>query len=830
MHSARSPAFREFYNPLTDYKSARPTLAVCFNSASGRTVFGLQPGSVSGGCRSAETRKGTGAAAAALESSQQVRAHELRGRDQNALSEVLELRHERAAPYTSGAATAASSPAGDDFILDWLDVRIGSREARRVVVAYVAPAISGGRAEAPADPEAAWHSISLFRRRAGVLARLGGADIITRQPLGMLVGWHWRGSASLPGIHRTVRMLARLQCLGGAVSCAIAVGQFLVDAKLGAREEGADGLLGGPLLQLISQQATAGGGEVHELASFAELRGAPSGHGIGKSNPTSVSRAEAEIEAAFFSLGRIRRLASVAAVAGMECDAALVAEIISADRDMVAGALQRLADLRLMTHFSVRHGGCFRFDDALVHQVAYAAIPARVRQRLHLAAAHALSAMPDQQPLRHRSAIAVATHFAEAGSLREAADWWRMAAMDAVVRSTPDQAIAILETAYRDLKTANGPVSRARWTDICRLLGTQLATVRGNAAPEVLAAYRHCLDGLPAAHGHAPPEFDAIWGVLGVHLTRGETAEAVLASRQLLALSRSQGDPARAMLAHRMIGLTELLLGNLSAARFHLVTALDLFDPKRDAALRYSYGSDQLAVAHTHLALMYAYLGDSAEADRHANHARSRMAVVRHAHTTAHVTGVLSLAYDVMGRRREASLMELGTSTVARFHGLPYWTAWAGIMRATGQLHEDPARALRELRQATAQYEATGARQLVPFALAKTAEACLRLGLGRQAESEAAAALACLQRTGIRLFEPHVTVVYARSMHATGRPVEAGRLHARAARSARRMRMRAIADTIENDLAAAAARAGDDPASLDAERLDPAAQAMIEAP
>ncbi len=676
-----------------------------------------------------------------------------------------------------GLTSARDAPACE-FALEWLDRKIGRCECRPLVLAYLAPAYASRATSTRANPadsaERLRRAALELHRRVKTASHVPEGRFVTPLSHGLLIAWHWSGDATLIEAHRLAESLTSRQWNNVAFSAGLAAGWVSLPDYRSTGCTSAD-YITGPIEELILCQAFASPGEVR-IAPFPHdlnvQRAGVTGFSSERSaNNQATENPDATREAvrAFVGLGRSRRLLSVAAVIGIEFDLEVLAGLISADRDSIIPIVERLCDAQLIEPIGHAPANRFAFRSTAMHHAAYQALPQSVRASLHRDAANLLANFAGARAHDRAAAIAVATHFAAANCTVQAAQWWRIAAMDAVVRSTPNDAVALLTTAYRELRTAEDPIPRAHWTEMCRMLGTQLATVKGNAAPEVAATYRHCLQASSTEDpGRASPTFDAVWGMLGVHLTRGQMSEALSASRQLMTLATKADDEQQAMLAHRMTGLTELLLGNLGCAEFHLRKTLQLFSPDRHTRLRFLYGSDQCALACAHLALTNALLGRADAARDFAYRAQQRAVLVGHAHTTAHVTGVLSLAYALLPDDREAAAMRLVASAVSRRHALPYWIAWADIMNAGPLVQTDPGRAIGALHAATQRYSATGARQVLPLAFTWTAEACLRLEQPDRAAREVAVGFDCLEQTGIRLFEPGLLLCAAKVLRANG--------------------------------------------------------------
>ncbi len=707
------------------------------------------------------------------------------------------------------------------FLTGWLSRRIGNTELCRAIVVYAAhSSITAGN-----DPETAAGAIDDFIARAEDIARLHAADFARVEMQGLLCGWIGADEHVLSQALAAARALASAGTRRHSASCAISHGTLLVSDYAASLSSRQTRLTGYCLAVVGHAQASAPPCGIVATADVGRLANA-CGYEIACLTPMPANRfghlqlplaldQPVHVVRAFRDLGHVRRFLSVASIIGTTFDQATLDALLCCERGASRPVVAMLTASDVVRETPTTPvGSSLAFVDPVMHDVAYHALPTTVRTALHADLADLLSER--ERSASHAAANAcaarIATHYTRAGRVRAASEWWRSAAMDAIARDTPNKAIEYLTTAHDGLQSIAVPTSDTSWTEVCRLLGTQLATVKGNASPAVLTAYGHGARRTAGSSRPAPPRsFDTIWGLLGCYLTRGEMDKALRASRKLVALAEISHRPHLRMLANRMAGLTELLQGNLASAVFHLRATVTEFDVDAHAELRFQFGSDQLALAHAHLAWAYSIARDRNAQGRHARQALQRATAIQHAHTSAHVCGVLALAFCTLGAGREAALMDLVAKSIAGHHEFPYWRAWARIVRAAMLISSDPLTAHADLGAAINCYHSTGARQLLPWAFARSAEACLAGDMPGVAEAQACTGLDLVARNAPPVYKSELCFQLARCRLAIGDQQGAAQLFEQSQVLSRRMRANFTVSSIENETRVPRRRCGSSP-------------------
>jgi hypothetical protein len=367
---------------------------------------------------------------------------------------------------------------------------------------------------------------------------------------------------------------------------------------------------------------------------------------------------------------------------------------------------------------------------------------------------------------------AIAEQFARGDLNADAIRWWRRAAEGAIAQSASQTAINHLQTAL-DCITAAAPNIAARGlvvADLTRLYGPQLSALKGNASPEVYSVYQ------ARAHTTAESEtarlsahFDSLWGIQTCYLVRGEIGEARRNAPHLMHCAFTIGCTSHRILASRLQGLLDCLLGDTKRARRHYAEVLSLYDPDEHADLRHTYASDQASLADAHLAWTAAIEGDDRAAQTSANRALETAERHDHPHTQAHTVCVLALASLISGKPEKAMPLAMAGRAIAQRYGFNYWEAWSQLVLAATEPPFSRRRPAHEIAAAIADYRATRARQLLPYAYAMLAQAHFANGNQLAGELALQRGLGEAAETGIAVFSPTLDRLAQRHGITSGR-------------------------------------------------------------
>jgi class 3 adenylate cyclase/tetratricopeptide (TPR) repeat protein len=380
-----------------------------------------------------------------------------------------------------------------------------------------------------------------------------------------------------------------------------------------------------------------------------------------------------------------RALVQDASVVGMSFTVEGLAAVSGLGREQVETRLRELVRrefLGLEVDPRSPERGQYSFLQALIKEVAYSTLSKPDRRTRHLAAAHHLESLSDDE-----LAGVVATHYVEAyGASPEgpeadalaarARDWLSQAAERALSLGSPEQAIGYAEIAL-DV-TPKGPERASLLTTAASAATLAAWFDRAEALYEEAIA-RHEELGDRAAAGRATAD---LFEVLRVQDRRAEAVERM--ERALDALGDADQDVAARLCA-------------------------------KLAFARRATGDEETAIALAERALTIA--------------------------ERLHLTDVMiealdakGLAYFNLGRHREATILGHGELELADEIGSLRYRGWALLAIGVGSMEEDPAGALRAFLESAEAARRAGDRGGEMLALTNAAEGAIELGRWDEAE------------------------------------------------------------------------------------------------
>jgi tetratricopeptide (TPR) repeat protein len=380
-----------------------------------------------------------------------------------------------------------------------------------------------------------------------------------------------------------------------------------------------------------------------------------------------------------------RALVQDASVVGMSFTVEGLVAVAGLGREEVETRLRELVRrefLELEADKRSPERGQYSFLQALIKEVAYSTLSKPDRRSRHLAAAHHLESLSDEE-----LAGVVATHYVEAyGASPEgpeadalaarARDWLSQAAQRALSLGSPEQAIGYADMALN--VTPKGPERASLLTTAASAAGLAASFERAEALYEEAIALHEELGDLAAA-GRATA---GLYEILGPQGRRAEAAERM--ARALEILGDADED------------VTARLCARLARARL-------------------STGADEAAIPLAERALTVA--------------------------ERLHLTDVMIEALDAkggayfnLGRHREATILGRGVLELADEIGSLRYRSWALMAIGLGTLEEDPAGALRAMLESAETARRAGDRVGEMQALSNCAETATELGSWDEAE------------------------------------------------------------------------------------------------
>ena len=577
-------------------------------------------------------------------------------------------------------------------------------------------------------------SRELLDRTMGRVARLPVLLVATYRPE-FVPPW-----SGLPQV--TTMTLARFDARAGAAMVErIAGGEALagkVAAEIVARADGV------PLF-------------VEELTkAVLEARGSPEGIEKTLAGALSVSAAVPSVLHAPL-MARLDRLgpgpkdvAQIAAAIGREFSYQLLAPIAGRGDNDLSVSLGRLGDAGLVFARGTPPEATYLFKHALVRDAAYASLLRRRREELHAQIAAVLeSDFPD---IVEGQPELVAQHFTEAGLAEQAVAYWQRAGEHAVARSANLEAIAHFGRGIEVLKNLPENQARDEQELMLRLASINpLWASRGFGSAEAERAAASALELSRRSGIDTPAHFWALIGMVHFCVVRGNLRLGRELGEEMLGVAERLEDSEPLAYARFLFGNTLFWFGELAAARTHLGSAIDFYDPERGREAAFRLGFNCGSNSYNFLGRVLWHLGYPDQALRCSRQAVAIGDEIAHPFSQAVAlswTAALHQLRREAGRALEVAEADLALTTEQI---IPFFAAHAMVLRGwalaeRGEFDEGIAR----LHEGLDAYQATGAIIESPHWLALLAAVCGKAGRFDEAQAVLRDALALVERTGIR--------------------------------------------------------------------------------
>lgn len=463
------------------------------------------------------------------------------------------------------------------------------------------------------------------------------------------------------------------------------------------------------------------------------------------------------------SFGPAKRVAQLASIIGRAFTLPQIVEIDDAGTD-VDDALGTLLEGRLVETTSDT-GDEYRFAHSLMQDAAYESLLRSERRSLHARAARALVRL--DPTTAERSPDLIAHHLTEAGELRQAFDRWMDAGRLAAGRSASREAIAHFGRAEALLdelsETERDDLDYALRIAVANPLTAEL----GYAAPEVEAAYRKAAD-LADESGDPDRRFAATRGLASTYLLRAELSRATDLARASLFIAEETGSGDSQLEALSWLGTVDFFAGRNAEALDHLTATAALYDRDEHGRHGFEFGIDPLVLADSHRA-WYLHL----DGDRHAalelahaalDHARSLGHSLSVAHALNYVAGLHQMRqeYDEQLRTADEEV------TLAVEYGFVHYIHYGRILAGHAATRLGDHRAVDTMISALADRSAAGAALARPYQLYLIADGRASAGDQRAAVASLEEALAVVERTGERWWEPAIAAMLAAALERPG--------------------------------------------------------------
>jgi class 3 adenylate cyclase/predicted ATPase len=313
-------------------------------------------------------------------------------------------------------------------------------------------------------------------------------------------------------------------------------------------------------------------------------------------------------------LAPVKEVAQVAACLGREFHHQLLAAVAPLPEAELTAAVERLVGAELLFRRGVPPDASYTFKHALVRDAAYASLLKSRRRQYHARIARVLEERFPETAQTQPELLA--QHFAEAGLIEEAIDYWHDASQRGIGQSAMEEAATQAAKGLELLQSLEpGPSRFRRELNLQLSLASALNAIKGHGTPEVRETYARAVE-LAKQLEDTSRLFPALDGLTTCHFSRAELAEADKLAKEFLNLAERTEDLAAQLIALSEVGIVRLALGDLSGARQNLERALGLYDPVRHGSLRLTYSFDPRVICLGYLSWTLFSLGFPAQALR----------------------------------------------------------------------------------------------------------------------------------------------------------------------------------------------------------------------
>ncbi|MBI2802010.1 MAG: AAA family ATPase [Gammaproteobacteria bacterium] len=348
----------------------------------------------------------------------------------------------------------------------------------------------------------------------------------------------------------------------------------------------------------------------------------------------------------------VKEIAQIGAVFGRTFSYELIQAIAPRRHTDLDNVLAELTASGLAFQHGTPPAARYTFKHALVQDAAYDSLLKARRLELHAKIARVIEekfpAFTETEP------ELLAHHYAAGGVAEPAIVYWLKAAKRAVSRSAYQEAMAQLDAGSVLLDSVSCGEARTRLALQVQLqrAGVLLVT-KGMSNAATAVAYDLAHESCNQLGDEIEESISALYGIYLFHLVGGDALRSVNAAQDALRRAQHINKPALLVVAHRVMGASLVMRGDLNAAVDHLQRALDGYDPSRDRESAAAYGSDLRAVSLAWLGWANVVSGKPDSALRLVHEAIRHAESLKNFHGVALMLSWLSLIYFL---RREPAL------------------------------------------------------------------------------------------------------------------------------------------------------------------------------
>ncbi len=455
-------------------------------------------------------------------------------------------------------------------------------------------------------------------------------------------------------------------------------------------------------------------------------------------------------------LGAVKEVAQTASVIGREFDFDLLAFVSPISFESLRDGLVQLMDAGLVFRRGRSEEGCYIFKHALVQDAAYGSLLKSKRQDLHgRIAAALLKRFPETTAAQPEL---LAHHYTEAGKKIEAVTYWLQAGRRATERSANQESVRHLENGLAIVQTLPASIERARQElSLHSALYTPFLAAKGYTSEEIPTICARSRE-LCELTGETDELFPALYAQWAHYFVSGNYLAGRTAAQELLALAEASREPPAMAQGNRLLGWTDLILGDLPGAALHLHKAVELYDARKGRSLALRYAHNPYVAALSAIAIRQLLTGFPEQALHSGKEAIDHGRELGHAASLCYglTFGGAQLA-AIAHEPRAALAHSRACIALGREQSIASFLAWNKVIEgwATAKLGK-PEEGMVLLTEGLEDLDRSGQGVFRSFYLSLLAEVCMSTGDLAAARSTLATAMAVIKDTGERWYEADV--------------------------------------------------------------------------
>jgi predicted ATPase len=479
--------------------------------------------------------------------------------------------------------------------------------------------------------------------------------------------------------------------------------------------------------------------------------------------PSSALAVPASLQASLMArldrLGAAKELAQVGAAIGREFSHALISAVVKKPEPEVASSLDRLITAGLLFRQGVPPHASYLFKHALVQDAAYGTLLRELRRALHARITETLEVQFPE--IAENQPELIARHCTEAGLIEKAAILWGKAGHWSLERSALREAA---EQFTRGLGLAESlPTTaalRRKQIDFQIGLANALMHIKGRGAPETKASIVQARSLIERAQSSGDALEDelvlfsilyGLWNATYIAFS-GEPLREL--STQILTLAEKQGTPAPLMIGNRLMAMSLVHSGEITAAREHFDRVIALYDPTAHRSLATRFGQDVRVASLAWRALALWMLGYPSSAMADTNEALDYARELNQVATLLFALGITTFTHIVY--RNFDTAIALADELAAAVDDQGAWH-WKGVAEMSqGWVRAEIGKASAAVSIIIAgnnEYRSRGATVGLPFSLSCLASAYAKLAKFDEAWRSIGQAIAAIEKSGERWCE-----------------------------------------------------------------------------